>query len=77
MILILNAVLGIIGSKQIFKILNKFIAVEAIFITSISGYVGLITGIGILKLVGNTLEEDYYILDPYVDLNTWIYDIII
>ena len=45
---------------------------EAIFITSISGYIGLITGIGILKLVGNTLEEDYYILDPYVDLNTAI-----
>ena len=45
---------------------------EAIFITSISGYIGLIAGIGILKLVGNTLEEDYYILDPYVDLNTAI-----
>ena len=45
---------------------------EAIFITSISGYVGLLTGIGILKLVGNTLEEDYYITDPYVDLNTAI-----
>ena len=43
---------------------------EAIFITSISGYVGLLVGIGILKLVGNTLEEDYYITDPYVDLNT-------
>ena len=45
---------------------------EAIFITSISGYVGLLAGIGILKLVGNTLEEDYYITDPYVDLNTAI-----
>ena len=45
---------------------------EAIFITSISGYVGLLAGIGILKLVGNTLEEDYYITDPYVDLNTGI-----
>ena len=45
---------------------------EAIFITSISGYVGLLVGIGILKLVGNTLEEDYYITDPYVDLNTAI-----
>ena len=45
---------------------------EAIFITSISGYVGLLAGIGILKLVGNTLEEDYYITDPYVDLNTCI-----
>ena len=46
---------------------------EAIFITSISGYVGLLAGIGILKLVGNTLEEDYYITDPYVDLNTAIF----
>ena len=45
---------------------------EAIFITSISGYVGLLAGIVILKLVGNTLEEDYYITDPYVDLNTAI-----
>ena len=46
---------------------------EAIFITSISGYVGLLAGIGILKVVGNTLEEDYYITDPYVDLNTAIF----
>jgi putative ABC transport system permease protein len=45
---------------------------EAIFITSISGYFGLLAGIGILKLIGNTLEEDYYITDPYVDLNTAI-----
>ena len=45
---------------------------EAIFITSISGYIGLLIGIGILKLVGNTLEEEYYITDPYVDLNTAI-----
>ena len=45
---------------------------EAIFITTISGYVGLLVGIGILKLIGNTLEADYYITDPYVDLNTAI-----
>ena len=45
---------------------------EAIFITTISGYIGLFIGIGILKLVGDTLEEDYYITDPYVDLNTAI-----
>jgi putative ABC transport system permease protein len=45
---------------------------EAIFITSISGYFGLLAGIAILKLIGNTLEEDYYITDPYVDLNTAI-----
>lgn len=45
---------------------------EAIFITTISGYIGLLVGIGVLKLIGNTLEEDYYITDPYVDLNTAI-----
>jgi putative ABC transport system permease protein len=45
---------------------------EAIFITTISGYIGLFIGIGILKLVGNALEEEYYITDPYVDLNTGI-----
>ena len=45
---------------------------EAIFITTISGYIGLFIGVGILKLVSNTLEEDYYITDPYVDLNTAI-----
>ena len=57
--------LGALPSSIIGMILQ-----EAIFITSISGYVGLLAGIGILKLVGNTLEEDYYITDPYVDLNT-------
>ena len=47
---------------------------EAIFITSISGYVGLLGWHrNVLKLVGNTLEEDYYITDPYVDLNTAIF----
>ena len=45
---------------------------EAIFITTISGYAGLFVGVRNLKLVGNTLEEDYYITDPFVDLNTAI-----
>ena len=45
---------------------------EAIFITTISGYFGLFVGVGILSSLGDTLEEDYYITDPYVDLNTAI-----
>jgi|TARA_B100000214_G_scaffold165749_1_gene118905 putative ABC transport system permease protein len=43
---------------------------EAIFITTISGYFGLFVGVGILSSLGDTLEKDYYITDPYVDLNT-------
>jgi putative ABC transport system permease protein len=43
---------------------------EAIFITTISGYFGLFVGVVFLSSLGNTLKEDFYITDPYVDLNT-------
>ena len=46
---------------------------ESIFITTISGYIGLFTGVLFLSSLGNALEEDFYILDPYVDLNTGIF----
>lgn len=45
---------------------------EAIFITTISGYVGLISGITFLRFIGDKLEADYFITDPYVDINTAI-----
>jgi putative ABC transport system permease protein len=38
---------------------------ESIFITAISGYVGLLLGVGILKFVGPSLEK-YFILNPGV-----------
>lgn len=38
---------------------------EAIFITAISGYIGLILGIGILEFAGPSLEK-YFILNPSV-----------
>lgn len=40
---------------------------EAIFITTLSGYVGLVTGIALLRSMDKVLE-DYFIKDPYVDL---------
>ena len=43
---------------------------ESIFITTISGYFGLFVGVVFLSSLGNTLKEDFYITDPYVDLNT-------
>lgn len=38
---------------------------EAVFITAISGYLGLIIGVGILELVGPSLEK-FFILNPGV-----------
>jgi putative ABC transport system permease protein len=38
---------------------------EAVFITAVSGYVGLILGVGILEFSGPTLEK-YFILNPSV-----------
>ena len=45
---------------------------ESIFITTISGYIGLFIGVGFLSVLGDTLKEEFYITDPYVDLNTAI-----
>ena len=46
---------------------------ESIFITTISGYMGMFAGILFLSSLGNTLEEDFYITDPYVDFNTALF----
>ena len=43
---------------------------ESIFITTFSGYFGLIIGIATLSLIGDKLEEDYYITNPYIDIST-------
>ena len=45
---------------------------ESIFITTISGYIGLFIGVDFLSALGDTLKEEFYITDPYVDLNTAI-----
>jgi putative ABC transport system permease protein len=44
---------------------------ESIFITTISGFVGLILGIAVLNFTGEALEE-YFIKNPYVDLGVSI-----
>ncbi len=43
---------------------------ESVFITLISGYFGLASGMLLLKNIGTALEEDYFIKNPYVDLST-------
>ena len=39
---------------------------ESIFITTISGYAGLITAMITLKIIGNNLQEKYFISNPYI-----------
>ena len=43
---------------------------ESVFITILSGYIGLFLGIITLKLIGNKLETLYFITNPYIDLKT-------
>jgi putative ABC transport system permease protein len=50
---------------------------ESIFITTISGYAGLILAMITLKLIGNNLAEKYFITNPYIDTNNAIWATII
>ena len=52
------------------KSIITMILQESIFITTFSGYFGLIIGIATLSLIGDKLEEDYYITNPYIDIST-------
>lgn len=42
------------------------ILLESVFITTISGFIGMFVGMAILKSLGADLEEDYFILNPYI-----------
>ena len=54
------------------KSIITMILQESIFITTFSGYFGLIIGIATLSLIGDKLEADYYITNPYIDISTAI-----
>ncbi len=42
---------------------------ESVFITTIAGYTGLLAGVGVLTLIGDSLE-DYFIINPYISTGT-------
>ena len=50
---------------------------ESIFITTISGYTGLIFAMITLKLIGNSLEEKYFISNPYIETGDAIWSTVI
>lgn len=45
------------------------IILEAVFITGIAGYIGLISGIGVLELVSSIIPENQFFQNPEVDFN--------
>jgi|TARA_B110000114_G_scaffold138051_1_gene145355 putative ABC transport system permease protein len=58
------------------KSVIQMILQESVFITTISGYVGLFIGIFVLKSIGVSLQ-DYFIKDPYIDTTTALFATII
>ena len=48
------------------KAVISTILLESVFITTISGFIGMFIGIAILRSLGADLEEDYFILNPYI-----------
>ena len=58
------------------KSVIQMILQESIFITTISGYVGMSVGILILNNIGESLE-DYFIKNPYIDIETALFSTLI
>jgi len=50
------------------KSIVSIILLESILITTLAGYVGLLIGVGVLKLIGPSLKE-YFITNPSVSMN--------
>tara|TARA_B100000214_G_scaffold77427_2_gene52223 strand:+ start:697 stop:1932 length:1236 start_codon:yes stop_codon:yes gene_type:complete len=50
---------------------------ESIFITTISGYIGLVLAMLTLKLIGNNLAEKYFIINPHIETSNAIWATII
>ena len=44
------------------------ILLESVFITTIAGYFGMLVGVVIMNSIGNSLKEDYFITNPYVNI---------
>jgi len=54
------------------KSIIAMILQESVFITLISGYVGMLVGVILLQNIGTSLE-DYFIKNPYIDVSTAIF----
>ena len=55
------------------KNIISIILQESVLITTISGYVGLIIAFGVLQLIGDSLQADYFITNPNVKTSNAIF----
>ena len=49
------------------------ILLESVFITTISGFLGMLIGIALLSSLGDKLAEDYFITNPYINTGVAIF----
>jgi putative ABC transport system permease protein len=47
----------------------SMILLEAVFITGLAGYIGLLLGIGTLELVSSVIPENQFFVNPEVDFS--------
>ena len=55
------------------KMVISTILLESVFITTVSGFVGMLIGIGLLRSLGDNLEDDYFITNPYISIGVAIF----
>ena len=55
----------------------RSIVSEALVVTSFSGYLGLIAGVGILEIVSRTMPQNDYVRDPHVDVRVALLAVVV
>lgn len=55
------------------KTVISTILLESVFITTISGFVGMIIGIALLRSLGDNLADDYFITNPYISIGVAVF----
>ncbi len=49
------------------------ILLESVFITTISGFAGMLLGVGLLAWLGDRLKDDYFITNPYISMGVAVF----
>ncbi|QLG44531.1 ABC transporter permease [Costertonia aggregata] len=55
------------------KNVTRTILLESVFITTIFGFIGMLIGVALLRFLGDSLEEDYFITNPFINTGTAIF----
>jgi putative ABC transport system permease protein len=53
------------------------ILLESVFITAVSGFSGMLIGIGFLRWIGDSLKDAYFISNPYISIGVAIFATIV